>query len=307
MSLETDTRTDDGTDTVGGIAVPERYKPWLFLLPSFVFYIPFLVLPILWVIVLGFFRFNGFNDLEYVGLSHYEQILTSATTYTAVQNTVVIAVLSVVVMTGGGLLFALALRGASDRFQSFFRTVFLLPMALMTVGVAFVWAFMYNPAYGVVNSLIAGFVERAPLWLGDPKFALGAIFVVALWQWTGLRTVIWMTGIDDIDESLFEAARMDGASRYQIFRYVTLPQLKPVALFLIVFTVITAFRVFGLFWVMTRGGPGHATEVMVTLIYKIAFFESSIGRAAALSTILFVMILVVTIVQFRVIGGVGDE
>lgn len=281
---------------------------WWYIGPVLLFYIPFFILPTVALFGLGFFTWTGFGAIEFAGLSNYVKSLSDPVVYTAIWHNVQIAIIGLVLNFTLGLGLAIAIRNAYSRFRQFFQTAFLIPMAMMPVAVAFVWSFIYNPSYGVMNELLAmlPIVDWQPLWLADQSLALYAIILVGTWQWTGFNAVIWLAGLENIDERLYEAARIDGASKLQMFRYVTMPQLRPIAIFVFIFSLISAFRVFGYYWVMTRGGPGHATEVMVTYIYKIAFMEQQLGTAAALSVILFAITLVVSLVNFYIGTGSGS-
>lgn len=279
--------------------LPDSITQWLFIIPAFVFYIPFLALPAIFIFVLSFFEWDGVGSLTFVGLANFTSALSNPVMYTALWNNFEVAILSVILQVILGLGIALAIRAAHTKLREFYQGALLLPMTLMSVGVSLVWAYMYNPAYGIINSALNALgVERTPLWLGDPQWALLAIVLVATWQWMGFRIVLWLTGLENIDKRYYEAATIDGANRLQTFWYVTLPQLKPVAVFIMVYTIVGSFRSFAYFWVLTRGGPGHATEVMVTWIYKNAFFQSNYGDAAALSVILFLVTLVLSLISF---------
>jgi raffinose/stachyose/melibiose transport system permease protein len=280
--------------------VVEDRPYWLFLLPAFLIYLPFLVLPALGIFGLSTFKWSGLGDMTFVGGENFSTAVGDEVVFTALVNNFEVGVWSIVLQAGVGLLLALAINRYSDRLRQLFQVTFLLPMTLMAVAVSLVWSYMYNPSYGVLSSILDAVGSGwDPLWLGDPSIALFAIVVVATWQWTGFRVILWLAGLDSIDESLLEAARMDGAGPLQRFRYVTLPLLKPVAIFILVYTIIGSFNSFAYFWVMTQGGPGHATEVMVTWIYKNAFQQSNFGMAAAISVILFVIVLSLSLLNLR--------
>jgi ABC-type sugar transport system permease subunit len=273
---------------------------WLFLLPALLIYLPFLVLPALGIFGLSTFQWSGLGDMSFIGAENFVAALSDPVVSTSLWHNVKIAFWSLVLQAGIGLALALAIYRLSDRFRQFFQVVYLLPMTLMAVAVSMIWGYMYNPSYGVLNSAIEKIgLNWSPLWLGSKSLALYAIIIVATWQWTGFRVVLWLAGLDSIDESLLEAARMDGAGPLQRFRYITLPLLKPVAIFISIYTIIGSFNSFVYVWVMTQGGPGHASEVMVTWIYKNAFLQSNFGQAAAISVLLFVIVLVLSLLNMR--------
>ena len=283
---------------------------WWFTLPALLFYIPFFVAPTVALFVLSLFKWSGTGAVTFVGVENFVQSFNDPVMYTSLWHNVQVAILYEVFIFGGSLLLALAIRHSYDSLRQFFQVAFLLPIALMQVAVAFIWSFIYNPAYGVLNKLLADlpFVDWQPLWLGNEDLVLYAIVFVGVWQWVGFNAAIWIAGMENIDERLIEAARMDGASRLQTFGYVTMPLLKPVALFIFILALIGAFKTFGYFYVMTGGGPGHASEVMVTWIYDVAFKRLEMGRASALSVILFVITGTVSYVNFKLgerLGGAG--
>jgi ABC-type sugar transport system permease subunit len=278
----------------------EEYTHWFFLFPALLIYVPFMVLPALGVFMLSGFQWSGLGDMSLVGGENFANAMSDEVAHTALINNFEVAIWSLVLQAGIGLVLALAINRFSHRLRQFFQVTFLLPMALMSVAVSLIWAYLYNPSYGVFSSVLQALgSDWNPLWLGDPSIALFAIVIVATWQWTGFRVLIWLAGLDSIDGKLLEAASMDGAGPLQRFRYITLPLLKPVAIFISVYTIVGSFNAFVYFWVLTQGGPGHATEVLVTWIYKIAFQQSNFGMAAAISVLLFLIVLVLSIVNLR--------
>jgi len=280
--------------------VTEERPHWLFLLPALLLYVPFLALPALGIFGLSGFQWSGLGDLSFAGTKNFAEAATDDVVWTALLNNFEVGFWSIVLQAGLGLLLALAINRYSDRLRQFFQVSFLLPMTLMSVAVSLIWSYLYNPSYGVLSSLLDAIGSSwNPQWLGDPGIALLAIVFVATWQWTGFRTILWLAGLDSIDESVIEAARIDGAGPVQRFVYITLPLLKPVAIFILIYTIVGSMNSFVYFWVMTQGGPGHATEVMVTWIYKNAFLQSNFGQAAAISVILFVVVLVLSLLNLR--------
>lgn len=281
-------------------------RGWFFVLPALFFYIPFLILPAVSIFLLSFVRWEGLGSMEFVGVSNYVQVFQNGVFWQALSNNVVMLGLHLLMMGGGGLVIAYAIHNSHSRLRPVFQVGVLLPMAIMSVGVGFIWSYMYHPRYGVVNTVLS-WVQVGPInWLGNPDLALYAIIFTAAWQWTGYTVVIWQAGIDSIDDSYYEAARLDGAGRFDMFRYISLPLLKPIAVFIAVFLTIGAFKAYALFWIMTMGGPNHASEVMVTWIYKVAFELSNFGMASAISAVLFVITLVASLVGLKA-GGTGSE
>lgn len=285
-----------------------RLHPWHWLAPVGAFYIPFLLLPIGIIFVLSLFSWTSPADFRFVGLAHYQSLFTGDMLYIAFGNTVVYTLGNTVLTVGGGLLLALIIRGAYGRLRPLLQTAYLLPYAIMPVGVGLIWALMYHPQVGAINEVLALLGSDAnPLWLGDSALVMPAVILAGSWQSVGFYTVIWLVGLASIDPRYHEAARMDGAGPVSRFRYITLPLLKPIGLFLVVISLITSLRIFGLVWIMTRGGPGRASEVMVTWMYRTAFIQNNLGRAAAIGVILFVITLAVSLVLIRAFGVTEDN
>ncbi|WP_049903323.1 carbohydrate ABC transporter permease [Halococcus agarilyticus] len=299
--------TADASIVDGLRSVKNSYKQWIYLFPALVFYIPLVLLPVLFVLWLSFNSWGGGIEQQYVGLANFESVFSSDVFYTSLWHNIVILGVNLVAHTVGALLLAMALRKAHRRLQPLFQTAILLPMSLMSVAVALIWSLLLNPELGAINAIIAALgIDWQPIWLGDPGLALLSVIFVTNWWWFGFWVVIWLVGLSSIDEKYYEAAAMDGANRLQIFLYVTLPQLKQSAVLVTTLTTINAIRQFGLFWVMTEGGPGRATEVLLTWIYKVAFSINSFGQAAAATVLLFSLILVFTFVNLKLTGA-GSE
>ncbi|MWV64394.1 ABC transporter permease subunit [Halorubrum sp. JWXQ-INN 858] len=283
-------------------------SPWHWLAPLGAFYVPFLVAPIATIFVLSLFTWTSPADFRFVGLAHYRSLLGGDILYVALRNTAAYTLGNTVLTVGGGLALALIIQGAYRRVRALLQTAYLLPYAIMPVGVGLIWALMYHPQIGAVNEVIDTLgIDANPLWLGDTALVLPAIVLAGAWQSVGFYTVIWLVGLASIDPTYHEAARIDGAGPVSRFRYITLPLLKPIGLFLVVISLITSLRIFGLVWIMTRGGPGRASEVMVTWMYRTAFIENNLGRAAAIGVILFGITLAVSFVLIRAFGITEDS
>lgn len=282
-----------------------RWVYWL--IPLNLVYLPFLVLPILLIFVGSLFSWTSFEELEFVGLANYQAILTSDLFYTVLGNTITYTLGNTILTVGGGLVLAVAIYNTYPKLRALFQIVFLIPYAIMGVGVGMIWRLVYNPRNGAANQILDLLGFETYQFLGSTTLALPSIIVSGVWWSIGFYTVIWIVGLANIDESLYEAAKLDGANSLQTFWYVTLPQLKPIGLFLIIISIITSLRVFGIVWVMTRGGPSRASEVMVTWMYKIAFVNNDMGMAAAVGVILFVLTMLVSAVTIRWAGLGGDQ
>ncbi|MFC1959807.1 carbohydrate ABC transporter permease [Chloroflexota bacterium] len=283
------------------------------------------VLPIVWAIVLAFFEYSprnaggpilGFGgDNPFVGLQHFRDMIEGGTRearifHLSLRNTLVFAIAILPVNLLITLPLAAMIESTQGRIKTIFRAIYFLPVVTSSVGVAIMWQFIYNPQYGLANSVIKAFGGQPIVWLHDPtaeflgiSVALWAVIIAYVWQDYGYNLVILIAAMQTIPETLKEAARVDGANPFQIFRYVTLPLLRPTLLLVCILTMISSFQVFDIIQVMTQGGPGRLglTRVLVLDIYENAFQFEQMGWAAAIALVLFVLVLIVTAVQMRVL------
>lgn len=285
-----------------------QIKQWLWLVPMSSVYVAFLLIPILLLFTMSLFTGIRVGEYEFVGLDNYRRLFDSSLFYTTLRNTFVYTIANTTLTVGGGLLLALALRGAYKWIQQVFQIVFLLPYAIMSVGVAMIWQIMYRPRTGVIHAMLDRLGRDPSIsFLGDATYAMPSVVTAAVWWSIGFYTVIWLVGLSSINNDYYQAAKIDGANRLQIFWHITLPLLKPIGVFLIIISVITSLRIFGLIWILTRGGPGNATEVIVTWMYQLGFIENDLGLAAALGTVLFIITLAVSAANIRLLGLGGDQ
>ena len=278
---------------------------YVFLAPALILIGLFFLLPILAALVLSLTDFDIYavassRNARFVGLANYTRLFRSPDFWTALKNTLYFA------LVGGPLTIALSLGAALllnnklVRFKSFFRTAFFTPFVTTLVAVAIVWKYLYHPQYGLLNYALQG-IGISPIdWLGDPRWAMPAIIVMAAWKNFGYNMLIFVAGLQSIPEDLYEAAEIDGATALQRFRYVTLPMLAPTLVFVGVITMIGYFQLFAEPYVMTRGGPLRATTSVVLLMYEEGFRWWRMGYAAALAFMLFLVILIATWLQTKI-------
>jgi multiple sugar transport system permease protein len=296
------------------------------LSPALVYMGVFLLLPVAWAILLAFFDFSprrtgspflGLGlDNPYVGLEHFKRMFDFSNAaplevrqfHTAVKVTLLFAFLVLPLNLAITLPLAAMIESVRDRWKVLYRTVFFLPVLTSAVGVAIIWGFLLHPQRGLLNGTITRLTGRftAIAWTTDPDLVFGgipvallAIIVAYLWQDIGYNLVIFIAALQSIPDSVKDAARVDGASALQTFRYITLPLLKPTILLASVLTMISSFQVFDLFQVMTNGGPDDQTRALSIDIYESAFRYQRMGWAAAVSVVLFVMVLTISLVQSR--------
>lgn len=283
---------------------------WLFVAPALVLIAVFFVVPVLAAVGLSLTDFDIYAiadlaNLRVVGLENYRHLLTDPRFLVALRNTTVFVVVGGTLSVLTSLVAAVAVSAPITRWRGLFRAVFFAPVVTTLVAVAVVWRYLYHARIGLLNAAL-GAVGIGPIdWLGDPRWALPAIILMAVWKGFGFNMVIFIAGLQAIPARLYEAARLDGASAWQQFRHVTLPLLVPTTVFVTLMTVIGNFQLFAEPYVMTQGGPGDATLSVVLLMYEQGFRWWNLGYAAAVAFVLFGIILAVTSVQLALRGRAG--
>jgi len=258
------------------------------------------VAPIIWSAVMSFQRNNLLSpSTPFVGAANYRKMIHDPVVAQAIQHTLVYTVLFVPGTMLVGLFLAVAMN-RKIRFISFYRTAAYATMAVSTISEAIVFIWLFDPSYGVVNFFL-GKVGIAPQqFLNSPSEALYVIVIMTIWGWTGFSVVIYLAALQGVPQQLIEAASIDGAGPWQAFRRVTLPLLSPASLFLAVWLSINALQLFDEVYLATQGGPLNATTVLVYYLYNQAFQQFNFGYASAIAYFLFLVIIVVTVIQFRV-------
>ena len=276
----------------------------MFLAPALLLIAVFFFLPVLAALLLSFSDFDIYalgdlDRLRFVGFNNYVQLLQSPLFWTALGNTCYFVLvggpLSVAVSLGAALLVNARL----NRLPGFFRVAFFLPVVTTLVAVAVVWRYLYHPRYGLLNYGLSLLGIEPIDWLGDPDWAMPAIILMAVWKNFGFNMIIFIAGLQNIPVHLYEAARIDGASAWRQFRYITLPLLGPTFLFVVLMTMIGYFQVFAEPYVMTQGGPANRTLSVVLLMYEEGFRWWNMGYASAAAFVLFVLILAGTVLQLK--------
>ena len=281
-----------------------RKAAYLFIAPAVVLIGVFFFLPVGAALILSFTDFDIYGiadaaNVRFVGLGNYARLLDTPLFWTALKNTFYFALVGGPLTIAVSLAAALLLNAKVVRFRTFFRTVYFAPFVTTLVAVAIVWRYLFHARYGLLNHGL-GMVGIAPVdWLGDPRWAMPAIIIVAVWKNFGYNMLIFIAGLQAIPEELYEAARIDGANAVRRFIHVTLPSLGPTMLFVSVITMIGFFQLFAEPYVMTAGGPLRSTTSLVLLMYEEGFRWWRMGFAAAVAFVLFAIILVATLIQFR--------
>ena len=265
-----------------------------------VFFSVFLVIPIGIAFAGSFHEWNPLSGTyKFLGLKNYINVFKSPLFHTSVLNTFIFSVVVIMFRVGLGLGIAYAINSSFVKCKSFFRAVYYMPVVTPMVAVAFVWKFMYNPQIGAVNQLLGLHVN----WLMNPKTALLAVMIMTIWKDFGYAVVMYMAGLYSLPSDSMEAAKVDGANAWQTFKYITLPLLKPMTLFVVITSIISYIQAYVQILIMTEGGPGTTTYLASYIIYDEAFVKYNFGYASALSFVMFVITAICTWLSFRISGS----
>ena len=282
----------------------ETFSAYMFLLPSLVFFVGFVIIPMVLCIFTSFFDSTmGRNTKDvFIGLANYKELWQDAVFLKALRNTIVIVVVSVPVVCVFSLWVSAAIYKLPGPLLSAFRVIFYLPVVTGSVAVTVVWKWMYNNYYGIFNYLgkQTGLIEQNINWLGDPRFALGCIILILLTTSVGQPIVLYVSALGNVDQSLIEAAQVDGATNLQLFWKIKWPQIMPTTLYILVITTINSFQCFALIQLLTSGGPNHATDTVMYYIYYMAFKMYRYGYGNAMGVVLAIFIAVLSAIQFKV-------
>jgi len=279
-----------------------KVAPYGFILPGTAFYLMVTIMPMFMGLWMSLHRWNILRARQtFIGLANYATVLTNPVFWQALKNTLIYTVGVVPVQIGLALIVALLLN-AEIRGRTMFRLLYYLPVVTPLSIAAVIWQWIYHPQMGLLNAALSTFGVAPRNWLGDPQIAMLSVIIVAIWAGLGYKMVIFLAALQGIPESYYEAAMIDGANRLDLFRHITLPLLRPTMLYVFITSLIGSFQVFGLVNVLTGGGPLDATNVLVMHIYRRAFSDYQFGEASAMSFVLFAIILLFTLVQWKVMG-----
>jgi ABC-type sugar transport system permease subunit len=279
-------------------------RPWLFLAPALSLYLLFLVLPMLFTLYISFFTWDGLSPLSesvFIGFGNYIRAFAEDdVSRRAFVNNLYWTAGAVIIPTVIGLLLAVALNSLTA-VNRLLRTIYYAPAVLPLVAVGLIWGWMYNPNFGAVNLFLrsVGLDALAGGWLSSHTMALPATFFTYVWSHVGFPMILYLAGLQSIPRELYEAARIDGASRWHCFRHITLPGLMETHVIVLSLAVINGFKVFDLIYTMTYGGPGRSTHVLGTWMYFQTFQYYEAGYGAALAWIIAAIVLVVAVPYIR--------
>lgn len=271
---------------------------WSFIAPNFIGFLIFTLVPVVFSLILAFMKWDSFSTPEFVGLQNFTRMLSDDTFWISLKNTFLYTIgvfpLTLVCSLGLAILLNQKIKGVK-----FFRTAFFFPYVTSLVAIAVVWSMLFHPTMGPINQFLRVVIENPPGWLSSSDWALTAIIIVSVWRGMGYYMILYLAGLQGISKELYEAAAMDGANKWKQFIHITVPALRPTTFFVTIMLVINCFKIFDLVQVMTDGGPGRATNVLVYQVYSEAFVKINFGYASAIAMVLFVIVLVITVIQFK--------
>lgn len=277
---------------------------FLFMFPALVIILIFIYIPIFENFVYSLYRWSSFSPKkDFIGFKNYYRLVKDPVFYQALKNNILYCMVSIVFQVGGGLVLAAVLEEKAFRkYQSFFRSIYFMPSVISITVIGLLFQLIYHPTIGLLNrSLIAvGLKSLTHAWIGEKETAMYAVIAVSQWQSIGYVMLLFLVAIQKIPEEIYESAVIDGANAWKKFWYVTVPQVKGTIVLASILTVIGGFKVFDEVYVMTAGGPGRATEVLSSFLYRAGFRNDEMGYASAIATVIFIITFLVTLVQLKV-------
>jgi ABC-type sugar transport system permease subunit len=276
------------------------YAPYLFVAPALLLFLLFVAAPVVGAVILAFVNWDLLSPMTFAGLDNFKQLFQDPGLRNALGNTFLFTFWSIVLHVGVGTAMALVVNRRMHKVTRYFlRTAFFFPFLISWAAVALIWQYALDPTFGIFNFYGGKLGLPDDGWLVSSTLAMPALILVDLWHTIGFAFVVILAGLQAIPRELHEAALVDGATAWQRFWRVTLPMLSPTLFFVCVISFIGAFQIFEPMFIMTRGGPSGATESIVQYLYETAFRNFQVGYAAAIALLVFVIVLLATLVQFR--------
>lgn len=277
---------------------------YFFLAPALGAIFLFFFLPVFAAFILSFTDFDiyalgDFSKTRFIGFLNYSELLQDPLFWTALKNTFYFVLVAGPLSITVSLSAALLLNSKLIKFKALFRLTYFMPVITTLVAVAIVWRFIYHPRFGIINYFFSIFGIENIDWLGDPSWSMPAIILMSVWKSFGYNMIIFIAGLQNIPQQLYEAAQIEGANRWQQFKSITLPMLAPTTLFISIITLIGFFQLFAEPYVMTQGGPLNSTLSIVLYMYQEGFRWWNIGYSAAIAFVLFLIIFLATLLQFK--------
>jgi multiple sugar transport system permease protein len=298
MSLGTNAQVQTASKASGNPFRQEGLMGVLFVLPSLLLFLIFSLLPAVLALFLSFTNYDILSPIEWVGFANYERLARDPLFMISLKNVALYVILFVPMMISVALGLALALN-RSVLGARFFRLLFYIPVITSPIAAATIWTWMLHKDFGIVNRFLALFGVKGPTWLFDPDYVMLAIVLVTLWQGVGSNIVLYLAGLQGIPKYLYEAAVLDGADRWQTFRYIVMPSLRTTTFFVVTLSLVGAFQLFDQAYAMTGTGIGNATRTPVFHIWETGFNRLRMGYASSMAFVLFILIFLITLINLR--------
>jgi multiple sugar transport system permease protein len=277
----------------------ETFWGYLFLLPVIIGFLVFTIFPVVMSLYYSFTNYDGVTPAKFVGLQNYIDLFTNGDFGSALWHTVYFTIgtvpLGVILAVVVAVLLNQKIRGLN-----LYKSAFFIPVIVSFTSIAMVWQWLYNEDFGLINSALAALGLPQPPWLTSSAWAMPSVIIMSIWKSLGFNSVILLAGVQGVSSAVYEAADIDGANVVQKFFRITLPMLKPTIMFVTIISMINSFQAFDQIYIMTKGGPGTATQVVSYLIYMNAFQYFKQGYASAMAYILFIIIFVASIIQLKI-------
>jgi ABC-type sugar transport system permease subunit len=284
-----------------------KFTPYVFISPFYILFGFFFLGPTIFAFVLSLYNWTAITEPRYLGLQNYDRLLTDPLFWQAVQNTLIYAGASIFIVCPLALFIAMALNSQLLWFKPFWRAVYFAPIVTSSVAITLTFLTLYNRDFGLINALLIQMGLDPVNWLGDRTTVKLAVIGVIIWRWTGLTSIYFLAGLQSISKELYEAAQLDGADSLRQFWYITLPQLRPVMLFVGIIVTIGAMQIFDEPQILTGGGPANASLSVVQYLFTRGIGQVRFGYASAIGVILFAAIFVLSLLQLRAGRGFRSD
>lgn len=278
------------------------WTPYLFTAPFYILFTAFFLFPSVYALILSLFDWNGVGDPEFVGFKNYDRMFSDDVFWAAVSNTAVYSAASLFIIVPLALLLAVGLNAKTLRWKTMWRAMYYTPVVTSSIAISLVFRILYNRESGLVNAPLIALGMQPIDWLGDRGWVKVALIILLIWRSTGLLSIYFLAGLQSISQDLYEAAAIDGASNSQQLRYLTIPLLRPIILFVSVLVLISSVQIFDEVAILTQGGPGNATISVVQYLYTRGFTRLRLGLASAVGTVLFIVVFVLSFLQLQRFG-----
>ena len=282
--------------------IREAITSYLFLTPMLIFFITFVIYPMIKGIYISFFDYS-LRNFKFIGLDNYKTLIHDDIFIKSLVNTLILVLGNVPIVILLSLFVSVNIYKKSAGIRSLFRGIFYLPTVCSVVSITVVWGWIFHPNFGILNYLTSKFGVNPIGWLGDPKYALGCMIAVLVTLSVGQPIVLYVASLGNVPNSYLEAAEIDGATNWEVFRHITWPLLMPTTLYIVVITTINSFQCFSIIQLLTSGGPAYATSTVMYLVYERAFTLNKYGLASSMGVVLAVIIMIISIVQFKFFGN----